>query len=94
MSSPQVLLAILPVMRQQKTRALIPVLTLMTVIAMMVVKTLISENKGDCRLVVNIETSSGYMQRIVAQGFNVTPDIQFISKMREMLGDDNVWINS
>ena len=58
------------------------------------IKSLVSSNLGHCRFVINIESSNGYMQRIVSQDMNVSADIQFIIEMRELLGKDNVWIDS
>ena len=58
------------------------------------IKSLLENNKGNCRFILNIETSSGYMQRVVSEDFNVSSKIEFISQLRELLGTNNVWLNS
>ncbi len=58
------------------------------------IKSLVSSNPGHCRFVINVESSNGYIQKIVSQDINVSADIQFIIAMRELLGQDNVWIDS
>ena len=51
-------------------------------------------SKGHCRFILNIESSTGYVQRVVSNDLNVSPDLEFIQKLREILGDENVWIDS
>ena len=51
-------------------------------------------NKGHCRFVLNIESSTGYIQRIVSNDLNVSSSIELINQLRELLGDENVWIDS
>ena len=58
------------------------------------VQSLAQSNAGRCRFIINIETSSGYLQRVVSQNLNVSPNIEFIENMRTLLGNQNVWINS
>ena len=58
------------------------------------IKSLVTSHSGECRFIINAETSSGYMQKIVSQDLNVSSDISFILKMREILGNNNVWIDS
>ena len=58
------------------------------------VKSLVTTHSGGCRFIINAETSSGYMQKIVSKDLHVSSDIDFILKMREILGNDNVWIDS
>ena len=58
------------------------------------IKSLTDLNKGNCRFVLNIETSSGYLQRMVAENIKVSHKLDFIIKLRELMGFDNVWIDS
>ena len=51
-------------------------------------------SKGHCRFILNIESSSGYMQRVVSNDLNVSPNLEFIQQLRDILGDENVWIDS
>ena len=51
-------------------------------------------SKGHCRFILNIESSNGYVQRVVSNDLNVSPNLEFIQKLREVLGDENVWIDS
>ena len=53
-----------------------------------------NSHKGHCRFVLNIESSSGYCQRVVSNDLNVSPSLEFIQKLRDILGDENVWIDS
>ena len=51
-------------------------------------------NKGHCRFVLNIESSNGYVQRVVSNDLNVSSSLDLINQFRELLGDENVWIDS
>ena len=51
-------------------------------------------NKGHCRFVLNIESSTGYIQRMVSNDLNVSSSLELINQLRALLGDDNVWIDS
>ena len=56
------------------------------------IKELAESNRGRCRLILNIEASSGYIQKVVSRDLNVSSDINFIRLLRELVGNDNVWI--
>ena len=58
------------------------------------IKSLVSSNLGTCRFIINIESSTGYMQRMVSKDLNVSSDLEFILAMRKIVGNDNVWIDS
>ena len=58
------------------------------------IKSLAESHKGSCRLILNIETSSGYMQKIVSQDLNVSSSGDFIQLLRDIVGAKNVWIAS
>ena len=58
------------------------------------IKLLAESHKGNCRFILNIETSSGYIQKLVSQNLNVSPDRDFIQSLREIVGEKNVWIVS
>ncbi len=58
------------------------------------IKSLAQSNQGNCRLILNIETSSGYIHKIVSQDLNVSPSADFIQSLRDILGEKNVWIAS
>ena len=56
------------------------------------IRSLAESNPGNCRFIINIESSSGYSQKIVSQDLNVSSNIDFITQMRNIAGDNNVWI--
>ena len=58
------------------------------------IKSLVSSNLGTCRFIINIESSTGYMQRMVSKDLNVSSDLEFILAMRKIVGNNNVWIDS
>ena len=58
------------------------------------IKSITESYKGNCRLIINIETSSGYMQKIVSQNINISPDIDLINQLRDTLGEKNIWIET
>ena len=58
------------------------------------IRSLADQNKGNCRFILNIESSSGYMQKIVSNDLHVSPSLEFIAQLREILGKENVWIKS
>jgi DNA polymerase-3 subunit alpha len=58
------------------------------------IHSLATSNKGNCRFVLNIESSTGYVQRIASSELNVSSSLEFISELRELLGDENVWVAS
>ena len=58
------------------------------------IKSLAESHKGSCRLILNIETSSGYIQKIVSQDLNVSSSGDFIQLLRDIVGKNNVWIAS
>ena len=58
------------------------------------IKELVTANRGNCRFIVNIEASTGYIQKMVSKDINVNPGIDFIKKLREILGEKNVWIET
>ena len=58
------------------------------------IKSLAESNKGHCRFILNIEASNGHLQRVVSQDLNVSSSGSFIQDLREILGEDNVWIGS
>ena len=58
------------------------------------VRILAEQNKGQCRFVINVEASSGYMQKIVSDDLYVSSDTEFISQLRKLIGQDNVWVQS
>jgi len=51
-------------------------------------------HKGSCRFVLNVESSTGFVQRIASSDLNVSSSLQFVSELRELLGDENVWVAS
>ena len=58
------------------------------------VHSIAKSSKGHCRFILNIESSNGYVQRVVSNDLNVSPNLEFIQKLRDILGDENVWIDS
>ena len=58
------------------------------------VHSIAKSSKGHCRFILNIESSNGYMQRVVSNDLNVSPSLEFIQKLRDILGHENVWIDS
>ncbi len=58
------------------------------------IKSLTKSYKGHCRFILNIETSAGYIHKVVSQDINVSPEIDFIQSLREIIGEDNVWIET
>ena len=58
------------------------------------IQSLAQSNKGNCRLILNIETSSGYINKMVSQDLHVSHSANFIQSLRKILGDKNVWIAS
>ena len=56
------------------------------------IKSLISEFSGNCRFILNVESSSGHCHRIVSDKYYVSHRIEFIKKLRDLLGAHNVWI--
>ena len=58
------------------------------------IKSLTESHRGNCRLIINIETSSGYMQKIVSKDINISPDIDLINQLRDTLGEKNIWIET
>ena len=57
-------------------------------------KSLTKSYKGHCRFILNIETSAGYIHKVVSQDINVSPELDFIKSLREIVGEDNVWIET
>ncbi len=58
------------------------------------IKSLISEYTGHCRFILNVESSSGHCHRVVSDRYYVSPNVEFIIKLRDLLGSDNVWVGS
>jgi len=58
------------------------------------IHSLATSNKGNCRFVLNIESSTGYVRRIASSELNVSSSLEFICELRELLGDENVWVAS
>tara|TARA_Y100000994_G_scaffold40800_1_gene31703 strand:+ start:8028 stop:11462 length:3435 start_codon:yes stop_codon:yes gene_type:complete len=58
------------------------------------IKSLTKSYKGHCRFILNIETSAGYIHKVVSQDINVSPELDFIKSLREIVGEDNVWIET
>ena len=57
-------------------------------------KSITNSNKGHCRFVLNIESSTGYVQRVVSNDLHVNSSLELIHQLRELLGDENVWVDS
>jgi len=58
------------------------------------IKSIAESNKGQCRFILNIEASTGYLQKVVSQDLNVSSHSDFIQSLRKIVGNDNVWIGS
>ena len=57
-------------------------------------KSLISEYSGNCRFVLNLESSSGHCHKVVSDQYYVSSNVEFIIKLRDLLGLENVWVGS
>ena len=58
------------------------------------IKSLAETHKGRCRFILNVEASNGYIQKLVSQDLNVSSKSHFVQGLRDIVGDDNVWIGS
>lgn len=58
------------------------------------IKSLAKEHSGNCRLILNVESSKGNVHRVVSDQYYVSSDIEFITQLRDLLGFDNVWIGA
>nr|MBC8479385.1 DNA polymerase III subunit alpha [FCB group bacterium] len=57
------------------------------------IQELASDNMGPCGLTFHMVRSKGSVQRIRAGKLSVSPASDFISKLRELIGANNVWIS-
>jgi len=57
------------------------------------IQTLTNDYRGSCRLIFHLLRSDGSPERIVSRNTSVSPAAEFLSKMRELVGQQNVWIN-
>ncbi len=57
------------------------------------VKNIAIKNKGGCRLMIHLKAENGSFQRIRATNMAVNPTHDFIIKLRELFGQEHVWIS-
>jgi DNA polymerase-3 subunit alpha len=51
---------------------------------------ILTEHKGEARLLFNLERSGDFMVVMDAEGYNVMPDHAFIARVEELCGKDTV----
>ena len=54
---------------------------------------LANNNKGRCGLVLHLKSKNGSVQKIRSRQLHVNPNQKFISDLRSICGDNNVWIS-
>ncbi|MBC8214491.1 MAG: DNA polymerase III subunit alpha [Candidatus Marinimicrobia bacterium] len=57
------------------------------------IKEISESNKGSCGLVLHLKDSNGGAKRVKAGKLRVTSSTEFVTKLRSILGDKNVWIS-
>jgi DNA polymerase-3 subunit alpha len=55
---------------------------------------ILMQNPGDCNLFINLKTSKNKHQLIKAKKLKVKPSYDVISKLRSLLGQNNVWMEA
>ena len=57
------------------------------------IKSVIQSNIGHCKIIFHFDMGKGYGQRIVSKDLQVKPSRSLISDLREIVGNDNIWIS-
>ena len=54
---------------------------------------LANQNKGDHSFIVHIPSENGQDRKIISKKIKVSSNVQFLTLLRDLLGESNVWID-
>jgi len=56
------------------------------------VSTILNENPGPCNLFINIQMAENQKKTIKSRKLKIKPSVDLLTKLRDLLGQDNVWM--
>ena len=57
------------------------------------IKSIIESNTGHCKIIFHFDMGKGHEQRIVSKDLQAKPSRSLIADLREIVGNDNIWIS-